>query len=436
MDNQHVKELHEQIGKDWEVFKKDNDAILEGLAEKKGVAELTEKVEKIDTSLAVFTKAKETEDAAHKAFEKRLDEAEAALEQGGPAPKDTEKRAAEHMKLFDSYLRSGNDHGEEAKALTAWQKEENQRLKAEGKAVQTTTGPAGGSALPEEISRDISDQQGLLSPVRDAVKVVPIGTSDYKELVDQHGETSGWINETGTRTEKATAQLLERAPTIGTLYAYPQATEESVDDLFFDVGAWITEHASFEFARQEGVARLTGDGTNKPTGMLNTAPATNDDGASPARSVEALEYTPLNPGVSPPVAAIDPDALTDMVYLLRTHYRVNASWAMNSNTTGVVRKIKQNSEYIWSPGLTAGQPASILGYPVRTWEDLAALAADSLSVLFGDFRHGYLLVDRVGIRITVDTSTTPGYVKWYIRRHEGGIILDSYAIKVGKNSAA
>ena len=431
MDSQELKLAFENLGRDWDEFKQSNDDRLDKIENGKGVAEITEKVDKIDESITALSDAKEAADLAAKALAERTDEIEARFEQGGPQGGDNEKDRvhAEHRKLFDAWFRSGSNDSEEGKALKKFQ--------AEHKDINAGAGATGGFAVPEEIGRDIADQVQLLSPVRDAVRVVTTGTPDYKELVDLHGETSGWAGEAGARLATLTPTFSERKPTVGTLYAYPQATEESVDDVFFNVQQFITDHASQEFARQEGIALLTGDGTNKPTGMLNTAPVTTNDGASPLRSVEALEYLPLNPGVSPPVATINPDALLDIVYTLRVGYRTNASWAMASPTMAIVRKIKQNSEYIWSPGLTMGQQPTLLGFPVRNWEDLAVMDVDSLSILFGDYKRGYLLADRPGTRITVDANiTTPGFIKFYVRRREGGIILDNNAIKVGKNSSA
>jgi HK97 family phage major capsid protein len=102
-----------------------------------------------------------------------------------------------------------------------------------------------------------------------------------------------------------------------------------------------------------------------------------------------------------------------------------------------VRKLKDTTNnYLWQPGLAAGQPSTLLGYTVNTMEDLANVALNAIPVLFGNFRRGYVLVDLVGFRITVDEVTTPGYVKWYLRRRVGGIVLDNYAIKAGKCVAA
>jgi HK97 family phage major capsid protein len=85
-----------------------------------------------------------------------------------------------------------------------------------------------------------------------------------------------------SRTETNTPQLRERAPTFGKLYSYPQTTEWALDDIFFDVGTWLTESVAEAFAVVEGFAVFSGNDSNTPTGMLNITPVvTADDAWSP-----------------------------------------------------------------------------------------------------------------------------------------------------------
>lgn len=428
-----LKQLNEklsELGRDWEEFKSTNDARLAEIEKGGGTAELQEKLDKIDENVKSITKAKQDFEVSQAEDRKRIEELEAALDRQGPGGTSAhEKNATEYHEKFIEWMRTANDASDNQNKLA------NELRSLEAKDVNIGTGAQGGFAVPEIIARDIHKQAQLWSPIRQDCRVVSVGSSDYKELVDLYGATSGWVGETDTRSATGTPLLRERTPTFGTAYCYPAATEESVQDIFFDVGSWLVEHASFELARVEGIAALTGNGTNKPTGLLNTAPTSDTDSASPARNAEALEYVPMLAG-SP--AALSGDGLIDIVYRLRSEYRVNATWGMNSLTTGAIRKLKDgNDNYLWAPGLAAGQPNMLLGYAQRTYEDLADLATNSLSVTFGDMRRGYLLVDRGGLRMTVDDNlTAPGYVKFYIRRRVGGILLDNNAVKVGKYSAS
>jgi len=425
-----LKDAVEGLGRDWETFKGANDALIKAKADGKAVADLDAKVQRIDAAIADAVQAKETAERLLKAQADRIDALEAAAQNFRPM-KPGEAIAAKHKELFNGFLRGKSNNGPAAAALAAFERT------PEGKAISTAANATGGFAVPEEIARSINDQEILLSPVRSVVKVVQAGTPDYKELVAIHNtSTGGWAGETDSRSETGTAGLRERAPTFGMLYAYPKATEESVDDVFFNVAQFITDHAATTFAQKEGISALTGNGTKQLTGLLNTAPVATDDDASPERAAAALELIPLAPGTSP-MGVIVANGIMDLVYGLRAGYRANARFAMNSVTQGTVRKLKDTTnQYLWAPGLANGQPATLMGYPIVTFEDMASIAANAIPILFGDFKRGYLMVDLVGLRITVDQITTPGYIKWYIRRRVGGCVLDNYAIKAGKCVAA
>jgi len=264
------------------------------------------------------------------------------------------------------------------------------------------------------------------SPVRRLVNVQQVGTTDYHALLNLRGTTSGWVGETGSRSASNTPQLRDIVPTFGELYAYPQVSEWSLDDLQFNVENWLTENIADEFALQEGTAVISGNGTNKPTGMLNTTPVTTADGASPVRAAAAYQYIA---SVASPFA-VTADSMIDLQYTLNSAYRTGAVYVMNSNTTGAVRKLKDTTnQYLWQPSLQAGQPNMLLGYPTETWEQLDDIGSVKFPVAFGNFRRGYLLADRVGMRITRDNVTNPGYIRFYVRRREGGIVYNNDAIK-------
>jgi HK97 family phage major capsid protein len=268
----------------------------------------------------------------------------------------------------------------------------------------------------------------LFSPVRELVKVRQVGTSDYKELVSKRGTTSGWVGEASSRPATVTPTLRERAPTFGEIYAYPQASEWSLDDIFFNVEQWLAEEIAQEFAQEEGVAVISGNGTNKPTGMINTAPVTTADFASPERSANA--YQSVQSDLTPGGVAILADSLIDLAATLASPYRVRATWTMNSLTAAAIRKLKDTTnQYLWQPGLQAGTPDVLLGRPVAIWENMPSVGANNFPVAIGDWQRAYILADRVGLRITRDNVTNIGFVRFYVRRREGGHVLDNHAAK-------
>ena len=131
------------------------------------------------------------------------------------------------------------------------------------------------------------------------------------------------------------------------------------------------------------------------------------------------------------------DVFFDLIYSLRARYRANARWVSSKLVLSALRKYKDTTnQYLWQPSLVAGQPDMFMGYPVVEAEDMPVVAANAVPLAFGDFREGYLIADRVGMRITRDEITTPGYVKFYVRKRVGGKLRNTQAIKLLKIAAA
>ncbi|MEW8291904.1 MAG: phage major capsid protein [Candidatus Thiodiazotropha endolucinida] len=293
----------------------------------------------------------------------------------------------------------------------------------------------GGFAVPTAIDNQIEKLLRDISPIRQIARVVQTGTSDYKKLVNTGGLTSGWVGETDARPETDTPQLAEVIPPIGEIYCNPSITQHALDDVFFDAEAWLAEEIADEIGQQEGTAFILGDGVNKPKGFLTYPTATTDDAA---RAFATLQYIPTGVADNWPAADADTaNLLIDTVHKLRPAYRQGAVWVMNSTTLSTIRKLKDvNGQFLWQNTLVEGQPGMLLGYPVIEAEDMPDIAADSLSVAFGNFDRGYTVVDRMGTRVLRDPYTNKPYVHFYTTKRTGGAVVNSEAIKLIKFAAA
>jgi HK97 family phage major capsid protein len=334
----------------------------------------------------------------------------------------------EHRKHFERWLRSPHDT---SARQTLGDLQHNAGIEA--KDVTIGTPASGGFAVPEESAREIERLELAMSPIRDLVRVATVGTSDFKHLVSTRGAGFGWAGEVALRTGIATSQLRERAPTHGELYAYPTASNWSLDDVFFNVGDWLAEEAAEGFAIAEADAVIRGDGSDKPTGMLHAAPAPTGDFASPLRNAGAYQFIASVSKQSPAVAEIVPDQLIDLVYSVNARYRAGASWVMNSMTPAAISKLKDSEgRYLWRASMVERQPDRLLGYPVRIVEAMDDIGTNAFPVAFGNFAPAHLLVDRTGLAITVDPYTAAGFTKFYVRRRVGGCVLSNDAAKVLK----
>jgi HK97 family phage major capsid protein len=142
--------------------------------------------------------------------------------------------------------------------------------------------------------------------------------------------------------------------------------------------------------------------------------------------------------VSAGFAAANPsDTLIDLAYALKAGYRQNARFVMNRKTQSAIRKFKTTTgEYIWEPPATLGAQATLMNFSVVEAEDMPDVAADSLSVAFGDFQRGYVVVDRVGVRVLRDPYSAKPYVLFYTTKRVGGGVQNFEAIKLLKFGTA
>lgn len=418
--SQEIKDAIDKIGNTFEEYKKANDARIEALKAGNSTSDYDAKLAKMDAAIDQLSEVKA-----------KLEKVETKLARPGAFGDKQDREspeAVEYKNALLDWMRSPQDQSRMQKAAQA-----QKALEAKSTATVTSTGSAGGFALPEQIERAIAQIGVDISPIRQIATVRSVGTSDYKELFNVNGAGFEWLGETDTRNQTNTPDLAEVAPTFGMASARPQASEESLDDLFFNVEDWLISSAAETLYAGEGAAFVSGNGTKKPTGFLaGPTPVTTADAA---RAFGTLQYIASGQAAALPTS---PDVFYDLVYALRARYRANAKWVTSKLVLAALRKYKEatTNAYMWQPGLSAGQPDMFMGYSVVEAEDMPAVGAGAFSLAFGDFKEGYLIADRVGMRITRDEITTPGYVKFYVRKRVGGKIRNSQAIKLLKIAAA
>lgn len=399
-DFSEVKSLIEAQGRAWEEFKRTNDERLAKIEAGASGADHKAALDKINVDLD------------------KLGADIAKLGRPGASGEGTSEAANEHKAAFLGFVRKGDERG----------LEEMQR-----KAMTVGTPADGGYAVPEQIEREIQSKLVDVSPIRAIAKQVTVSTDDYKRLFNIHGTASGWVGETAARTATNTPQLAEVPAVMGEVYCNLTASQKALDDIFFNVDGWLAEEMALEFGRAEGAAFVSGDGTNKPKGFLAYATAATADNA---RAFGTIEHVAT--GVSGDWAASNKgDTLVSVVYKMKAGHRNGAKWVTNKAILGEIRAFKEatTNAYMWQPGLAAGQPSTLLGYPIVEAEDMPAKTGNSLSIAFGNFANGYCIVDRIGIRTLRDPYTSKPNVLFYSTKRVGGMLLDSEAIKVVKFAA-
>jgi HK97 family phage major capsid protein len=327
-----------------------------------------------------------------------------------------ERNGREHKTAFDLYMRSGEAAG--LKAL-------------EAKALSRGSGPDGGYLVPVPAEREILRRLAKLSPIRAIASVREISAQSLRRAFTTTGAAAGWVAEADPRPQTATQQIADMNFPAMELYAMPAATQTLLDDAVVDIEQWVADEVQVAFAEQEGAAFVNGDGVNKPKGFLAYTTV-----ADTSWSWGNLGY--VTTGVSGAFAATNPsDALFNLVYSLRAGYRQNGKFVMGRRAQSLVRQFKTTTgEYLWAPPVTADGSASLMNFPVVEAEDMPDPAANSLSVAFGDFERGYVVVDRVGIRVLRDPYSAKPYVLFYTTKRVGGGVQNFEAIKLLKFGTA
>jgi HK97 family phage major capsid protein len=300
----------------------------------------------------------------------------------------------------------------------------------EEKALSAGSGPDGGYLVPETVEREVLRRLSAASPIRAIASVRVISGGQYKRAFSTAGAAAGWVGENAARPQTASPTLAELSFPAMELYAMPAATQTLLDDAVVDIDQWIAEEVETAFAEQEGAAFVNGDGVNKPKGFLASTTVANS-----AWEWGKLGYLATGgatfPGTNPS------DILVDLIYALKAGYRQNAAFVMNRKTQSVIRKFKDASGvYLWQPPTSAGAPATLMGFPVVESEDMPDIAANALALAFGDFKRGYLVVDRAGVRVLRDPYSAKPYVLFYTTKRVGGGVQDYDAIKLLKFAAS
>lgn len=396
---------HGEMMRAFEAFKEANDERV-ALGEKRsGDVVLEEKLARLNSTLDA---------QARRLDEITLKNARPAI--GGERAQLRSASALEHKAAFEAYVRSG-----EAAGLRA----------LEIKALSAGSNPDGGYLVPPEVETQIGQRLTAISPIRGIAGVRTISSNVYKKPFMTAGPAVGWVGETDARTQTTSPTLDELSFPAMELYAMPAATATLLEDAAVNIDQWLAQEVEQVFAAQEGAAFVTGDGSNKPKGFVEYTTV-----AQASWSWGNIGY--IASGAAGAFPSSNPsDVLVDLVYAVNAGYRQNAVFVMNRKTQSAIRKFKDSTgNYLWQPPAVAGGRASLMTFPVIEAEDMPDIAANALSIAFGDFNRGYLIVDRAGVGVLRDPYTAKPYVLFYTTKRVGGGVQDFDAIKVMKFAAS
>lgn len=300
---------------------------------------------------------------------------------------------------------------------------------------------APGAARYFEVQPDVQVRDLLKGTASAGGNTVP--TSFYGRLVEHMIETAAILragatvlntsggenlqipkttaHSSATLTAEAAA-LTESDPAFGltTLGAYKyglmiQAARELVQDSGVDLEGYLARQAGRALGNGFGAHAITGTGTAQPWGVVtrSTLGVTGGTGVS---------------------GAFTGDNLIDLFYSVIEAYRNSSgcAWLMKDVTVGAARKLKgTDGQYLWQPGLQAGAPDLLLGKPVVTDPNVAAVAVNGKSVIFGDIGQYFVrLAGGIRFERSDDFAFNTDLVSFRaILRADGDLVDQTGAVK-------
>lgn len=417
----------EQVMTAFEEFKKTNDSAIAELKAKGATDPLvTEKLGKIEQTLASFEDANQKATAAvleaKKAAEeekKHIDELEAKLNRLSlKGSSDPVERKAELKAKVESWARAvvganlvgvSNLADDQRKAL--------EEVAAEYKAMGIANDTTGGYLAPAEYIREIIKGVTDVSPVRSLARVRQTASKAIM-IPKRTGQFAAqWVADQGTKSETDGLRYgMWEIPTHE-MFALIDISNQNLEDSAFNMESEISFEATEQFAVAEGAAFVSGTGVGRPEGILVASGVTGN-----------------NSGTATTIADVDGQAngLLTLKYSLKSSYARNANWIMNRTTLGSVRKLKDSQKgYIWQPGIAMGAPNTIDGDPYVEVPDMPSEGAGLVPVAYGDFARAYTLVDRIQMEMLRDpyTQATGGNIRFIFRRRLGGQVTLAEAFK-------
>jgi len=396
-----VKSVMTDMAVAFEEFKKSYDAKLDNVEAGKSDPLLDEKLSKLEAkldSLEDVNQALTVQKQAQDGLKNQLESLHTVITR--PNSGFDSKQIDETLSAFDSYCRKGieNITPDEKKALTV------------------SNDSTGGYLAPPEYVRELIKEITEISPIRSIARIRATAQRSIQVPKRTGQFTAAWVAESGTRSETAGYQVgLEEIP-AHEHYALVDISEQDLEDSVFDLEQEMQAEFAEQFAKAEGAAFVVGDAVGKPEGFMTNS--------SVAESVSGHAST------------IIADGLITLVHALKSDYSRNGTFVFNRNSLGVIRKLKDSAgQYVFQANmsLAGGMSNSVLGHPYIEASDMVNQGSNTFPVAFGDFRRGYMIVDRVQMAVLRDpfTQATTGNVRYVARRRVGGqVILPEAIVKM------
>ncbi len=302
----------------------------------------------------------------------------------------------EYRDAFQGYLRGGR------------------RAAGELRALEVGTASEGGNIVDDAMGDAIVQKADEVSFVRGLSRVITTN-SDMKIPVESTKVAAAIVAEEGAygETDPAFGSTTLSSYKLSTLV---KVSEELLWDSEFDVASYLAQAFGRAFGLAEDQYFLTGSGSSQPTGVINTSSVNNTTAAAGA--------------------AITSDEVIDVYHELPNEYRMGnrCAWFAADGTIKLIRQLKDTSggagtgNYMWQPGLQAGQPDTLLGYPIYANSNMPAATTGLISVGLANFDYFYI-ADRGSLQVKRldELYAGNGYIGFQAHRRIDGALVQADA---------
>lgn len=401
-----LKSLIEKQNEAYGEFTRKNDELLKAKAEGKAVSELTATVTGLNAELS-----KLTADMVKLAAKAQRPENE------GPDAKLTDAQR-EYKTAFTQFLRKGTDNG-----LADLQQ----------KAYVSGSNPDGGFLVLPEMDMQIDRVVSVVSALGRLADNRTVGTDTYKKWVKTAGMTARRVGPGATGGETTNPKWTELAFTAHEAEAEPWIHNSTLEDAVVNLEADLAGEAAIAFAEMAGLELCQGTGVGQAFGVTTGYSVV----ANASYSFGKVGY--IASGAAGAFAGSNPgDAMIALQHGLKSQYRPGAAWIMGDSTLMPIRQMKDGSGayYLWQPDPLAGFGGRLLGSPVEVDDNMPVVAANSLSIGYGNWKAAYVVVNRSGTTVIRDHITQKGVTKFNFRKRIGGGVKNFEAYKLMKFAAS
>ena len=293
------------------------------------------------------------------------------------------------------------------------------------KSLQAGEAP-GSFTLPTYLQSRLQSDLEASGSFRSLARSMSISSSFVDLIVDMKLPDARWVEEAAERAETDTSAFIRTRIMTHELYAKPSATQKLLEDAHIDIESWLIEKVARTMRRMETKSFLSGNGNHEPKGILSYHTSLESER-------EWGTFQEVQTGLDGGFVDNRSDSLLELLHSLPTQYLNDAVWLMAPSTLARIRFLHNiEGRSLYEHVHDAPFRMKLFGYPVILMDEMPSLqlGAASKSIIFGNFKEAYQIIDRQNFQILRDPYSHKPYVEFYIHKRVGGDVVNFDALKI------